>query len=588
MNNSNLPAKQPRDGPTGSKPSAKRPRHRRCNGKTCKPGEDRRGNNFNATGCHRNNSHATPSLSSDALFVVMSFLHPRDLFHASFTCKTLRDMVTTKMVVQSALIHGGHAMKTMDELHALISSRSIHVPSPMRLLRLACGKVCEFCISAKVNHVRPSLGVFACWECVTNRSARQGLFGLTKPWKRGWVRYSKNQENRDKYDAIFEHPRIAATASAYGMNYYIWSQHRYDRAGESVGPIVAWDNVDGMANHFGSANDMKNGGIDSYLTSNLNAPEINSYKEFNEIYTDMQQKAKAAVQQREEMKRARNQKTKVNKIAKAEKMLDDLTALIDLPFREFALKRTENKRFRDASAKVSTTPCICIGTPFVDSLLLPYIITPSKMKKKILKELAENINSKLRLIAEKKLLTMDFLSDSDPFEAGLKHYLREKLPNLEALFQEDISFCRILNNKNRICHSFFSFLEADKLLSALVHMVNGDISPVLLAVDPSASIARSAIKKYREPTVAKIAESIGFRCLKVNISRSKETLRKMFTAGQEEFQKVLGVLEEYSAWVRDKQEHQSMRIFHLNHTATTSAYFVELLMNKDFDTVYRL
>jgi len=269
-------------------------------------------------------------------------------------------------------------------------------------------------------------------------------------------------------------------------------------------------------------------------------------------------------------------------------MLDDLTALIELPFREFALKRTVNKRFFDASAKVSTTPCICIGTPFVDGLLMPYIITPSKMKKKILKELAENINNKLRLITEKKLLTMDFLSDSDPFEAGLKQYLREKLPNLGALFQEDTTCYRVIKNKDRICHTFVSFLESDQLLSALVHMLDGDISPVLLAVDPSASIARSAIKKYKEPTVAKIATSIWFRCLKVNIPRSKETYRNFFTATQEEFQKVLGALEEYSAWVRDKQEHQSGRTFHLNHTATTSAYFVELLMNKDFNTVHRL
>lgn len=196
-----------------------------------------------------------------------------------------------------------------------------------------------------------------------------------------------------------------------------------------MGPIVTWDNIDEMCNHFEGVAELNNG-IDNYLTTNLSALAISRYNDFNETFTDMQQRAEVAVHEREQNKRAKKEKTKENKMAKAKKMLDDLTALIDESFRSFATKRVENRRFKDAGARISDTPSIHLETPFINSLLKPYIITPSKMKKKTMKELAETINMKLRMIASKNLLAMNYLSDSNPFEKGVKQFLRETLPNL--------------------------------------------------------------------------------------------------------------------------------------------------------------
>ena len=115
------------------------------------------------------------SLNEDAFSLVMEFLSPRELFNTAFTCKGLRSKITTRVVVRSALIHGGYAKQIIEELHVLMSKESLFVPSPCRLLRLVNGKRCEFCSKNRVNHVHPGLGVFACWDCVTR--------GLTKPWK---------------------------------------------------------------------------------------------------------------------------------------------------------------------------------------------------------------------------------------------------------------------------------------------------------------------------------------------------------------------------------------------------------------------
>mmetsp|Transcript_55974 Transcript_55974/g.135422 ORF Transcript_55974/g.135422 Transcript_55974/m.135422 type:complete len:167 (+) Transcript_55974:244-744(+) len=144
----------------------------------------------------------------------MEFLSPRQLYNVSLTCKSLWKLVTTEIVVKSALIHGGHARRTMEELYQLMSQHSIHVPSPLRLLRLANGKRCKFCCGEKVNFVRPGLGVFACWECITGR-------GLTKAWKLAWARY---RDHGEEYDNIFKYRRLAINIR--GEKGYMWAVPR--------------------------------------------------------------------------------------------------------------------------------------------------------------------------------------------------------------------------------------------------------------------------------------------------------------------------------------------------------------------------
>ncbi|KAL7541056.1 hypothetical protein ACHAWF_006847 [Thalassiosira exigua] len=539
---------------------------------------------------------STP-LSLDALTVVLEFLHPRDLLHTAFASKALKERVTTRLVVQSALVHGGHAKKSMEELHALTSVRSIHVPSPLRLLRIANGKVCEFCREDKVNHVRPGIGVFACWDCVTckhlsHRYAAHwqvgddGQFSLTRPWKRSWVRYRNSSENRVKYDAIFDHPRVAA--SEYGANLYVWSAHRSDLAGERVGPLVCWGDVDDMVHRHESADAMISGGIDDYLATRLNAPPSDRYREFNDAFTEMQTRAREAALEREQIKKARKAKTKAAKLTKAHKMLDDLTALIDEDFRGFALKRAEDPWFHNPNAKISDSPCIRLESPFIHGLLKPYIITPSKMKKSTLREIADTINGKLRMIAEKKLLAMQFLSNSDAFEAALKQYFIEKLPNLEALFdfgrhQKGCDGTRTVF-ENKITAQFMSLLEADRLVGALCSLLNGDLSPVLLATDP----IRSAANVHGQSTIERLADH-AWRESYDNLGRREEgddsKFSKTFHASQGVLKDAFTALDEYSSWLLERNVEESGRTNLLKNAASYS--YVNALLKRDFDGLSR-
>ena len=65
------------------------------------------------------------------------------------------------------MIHGGYAKSTIKILFPLLLNDIIHIPSPMRLLRLVNGKRCEFCNTKRVNHVRPGFGVFTSMTCLT-------------------------------------------------------------------------------------------------------------------------------------------------------------------------------------------------------------------------------------------------------------------------------------------------------------------------------------------------------------------------------------------------------------------------------------
>lgn len=456
-------------------------------------------------------------------------------------------MVSTQMVVKSALFHGGHAKSTMVVLHALMSVHAIHVPSPLRLLRLANGKVCEFCLHTKVNHVRPCLGVFACWECVTKRTTRrsrpliQGT--LTKPWKTSWVRYARPFANQEKYDAILRHGRVSAAANRYGEKYYLWSQQRADDHGERVGPIVTLDDVDRIFTHLSSVDVVDAVTIHHYLVNNLNAPPIENYDEFNVAFADSQQRAKVAALERCQIAIVKQAKTKGDKITKAEKILADLSVMIDETYRELAMKRKQNRVF---SAK---QPCISLDTPFFDSLVKPYIVAPSKLTKKIMAELVASINGKLRLIGDTNLLGMEYLSENDPFEMALKSFLRELLPNVEALFSVGgrVQMYSWGSFESHINDSFFNLLQSGALLDAVIYLTIDKLSPMLLTMEPSAEIARSTA--HDEDTLKNLAKTLWGWKHSSNNEQPYSAFKVAFAARTAKFVEALTALDEYSTWL---------------------------------------
>jgi hypothetical protein len=132
---------------------------------------------------------------------------------------------------------------------------------------------------------------------------------LSRCWNTSSVRYGKNKE---KYDAVFAHPRVAVS-QLYGKKRYCWKEAR-ESFGERIGPLVAWDDIDKMVKRMDNAT--YNGEfvqrIDDYIAEELHAPSTEEYVEFNTAYlaakADLEQRAQRKEAQKAERKRKREAK----------------------------------------------------------------------------------------------------------------------------------------------------------------------------------------------------------------------------------------------------------------------------------------
>ena len=164
----------------------------------------------------------------------IQFLPPKSLMNVALTCKSLLSRVTTTMVVRSALIHGDNAKKTFEELYKLMKNHSIHPPSPLRLLRLANGRKCEFCCKKNVLSLYQdmNIGAFSCWQCLTKAPDP-----LTMAFKSSWSRCWRNPI----YRCILNHPRLASRNKSKGK--FLWIRDRLDANGDKIGPLILWKNM---------------------------------------------------------------------------------------------------------------------------------------------------------------------------------------------------------------------------------------------------------------------------------------------------------------------------------------------------------
>lgn len=251
----------------------------------------------------------TLMLPADALHLVMRYLTLRDLFAMTLVSRTSRTLITTDDVVRAAYMRTGdrnNTRKSMIELSKLMSANSIHPPSPLRLLRIALGKRCEFCQCRHNTLAAWSFGMFACWRCVSER----GSDSLSKAWNTTWVRYKRNES---KYDSVINHPRNAIS-TLYGKKYYMWSDHR-TVAGERVGPIMAWEDIDGAVEYMEDSDESAGDyiqKIDEYIDEELRAPAVAEYEEFNRAYLNakayLEDTTERAEREKSERKRVREER----------------------------------------------------------------------------------------------------------------------------------------------------------------------------------------------------------------------------------------------------------------------------------------
>ena len=249
----------------------------------------------------------------------MSYLNPLELFKFAFLSSKIESYLTIEMVIRSAMLAGGNAKKSIEELLPLILDGSVFPPSASRLLRLINGTVCELCKVNKVNHVRSGFGLFYCWDCVTKHR-------MTQMFKKSGSRYLTQKQ---AWDAVFDHTRVAKKSYSWrsvtgeaqveleiqrarahnirrrwrpveddvfnvfqvnDLKQCVWSFPTADAFGERTGPIVTMpsmhDIVRQMRNDdFGNEETLM-ATVDEYIDKVLKGPSMNAlaYEEFKTAY----------------------------------------------------------------------------------------------------------------------------------------------------------------------------------------------------------------------------------------------------------------------------------------------------------------
>ena len=108
---------------------------------------------------------------------ILPLLSPWDLFNFMTTNKMCQKRLTHELVVKAVInyfrqLTTEHAnyITTINSLNTISYScaiiRSIHIPSPVRLLCLVNGQTCEFCLICPLDSLDKPFGVFACQACL--------------------------------------------------------------------------------------------------------------------------------------------------------------------------------------------------------------------------------------------------------------------------------------------------------------------------------------------------------------------------------------------------------------------------------------
>lgn len=319
-----------------------------------------------------------------------------------------------------------------------------------------------------------------------------------------------------------------------------------------------------------------NAWIDQYMTDNLAAPPKEDYAEFIEAYTDITERAERIVREKEQKRREKRQakeekrqQRERERRAIVDKFLLDLEPLIDEPYRGLAMKK--------ASSSFRT-----FDTPFIEDLVNPWVRSNGIINDNTATEVAEKINQSLRLFP--KLLELDFLSDDDAFEKAGKAFFREKFPNVEALFNNTSSFW-----SNGLNSKFVDLLKDGQSFKAICSLERNDLSPLLLATEPTASRSSTHLSSNSRKSLARRVWRKHWDHLDTDSSFDSTKNTLAFQASHNYIGQIFAKLDRYATWlgqeekIADEDRRKSMLNEIVNgYYSQTLDYFME---QKDFELV---
>lgn len=377
-------------------------------------------------------------LPTETLVNIMSFLDPKELFGMVSRSKVLASFLTLEMVIRSALLYGNTPSERVKVICKLTSNRSIYPPSPIRLLRLAIGKRCEFCLANRVSDIREPFGVLVCWSCQTR--------ALTMSFHKSTVEYALHS---NVWNSIFLHDRVStrpydwrsvrgqaniererATAIASGRRYrwgpagpllqptfqvmdkreYMIKHPLQDRSGENIGPVVTYFDIHNVAmelisatdgtNHPGSVELVSDKIINEFIDDVIEAPsaKAKAYQDYKDILNMYKHCAKQRREQRKLAKIMASQRRVLKKLFNVVSLIDNLRNSLQHPLARAMLTYTVNQDFMNGKSSCQCCdkriPCIVLKDNFARRKLHEFVHSPSKMNNKILARLTKEFDDK--------------------------------------------------------------------------------------------------------------------------------------------------------------------------------------------------
>ena len=204
---------------------------------------------------------------------VLSYLWSGELLLLMRCSKGHRELLTYEIVFQSVLLRGGRSWNSRATLALILRQARIgciYMPSPMRLLRLCCGKRCERrgCTNT-VSYVR-QFGMCFCSRCLEAHGTQE-------------------ISTFDDVGRMFFMNKRTATEFKNGnqTRILVWKDDQFDiSSGERIGPVVTIKKVENniVSNHGDS-----NYGYSDFLASLNSVPTLS--KELDDFYDNMRQRS---------------------------------------------------------------------------------------------------------------------------------------------------------------------------------------------------------------------------------------------------------------------------------------------------------
>mmetsp|Transcript_26949 Transcript_26949/g.65440 ORF Transcript_26949/g.65440 Transcript_26949/m.65440 type:complete len:593 (-) Transcript_26949:121-1899(-) len=318
---------------------------------------------------------------TDVVSQLFSFLDPRSLLRFSCVNKDFSSLLTYEHVVRAAMMRGGFGATSLERMVLLINHGLIWVPSPIRLLRVVCGKRCEKCSDGSPRYASASFGVFLCDKCI------EACTTPIEHWKKPILAYKRAP-------LVCFGPR----KGPWTMKKFFFKSPMKDRTSEDIGPLVTFqhiqemitDNVEGLT----PKEKVEDHLCDCYRhRPNMDAAEEAILSAVEENKEEASARKAAARETKADGKKRFGEARK----QRLDKLLDDLKGLVgdEVPWKSKLDERTwvSQTRFPKRWNVSNYSNRYDFRDNILQAVLKPYQKAPSKVTEKRLREIAAEIQN---------------------------------------------------------------------------------------------------------------------------------------------------------------------------------------------------